>query len=349
MRFGTFVFSISNDRETDGQVIQETLQEVELAEETGMDAVWLTEHHFDGETAYVDPLVFGAAVAAKTTRIKIGFAVVQMAFHHPVRLAAQTALLDNLSHGRLIVGIGRGTALNHFEYAGFGMTMQDGIDRMDEAEDLLVKAWTERDLRYDGKHWKVSFPLLRPRPYQKPHPPVRIGVTSAESFPTIGRMGHDMLINPSRVFTLAELKPQIEEYHKAWTAAGHEGKGKVGLRVPIYLSDDPQKAHDEPMESTLLSMGRMSDRVASNAKYDGHTGNWLQEAETIAGMSYDDWFRDKVAFGTPEAVTEKLQGLTEELGLDQIMFEVDYGNRIPLENQVNSLRLMMETVAPNLG
>jgi alkanesulfonate monooxygenase SsuD/methylene tetrahydromethanopterin reductase-like flavin-dependent oxidoreductase (luciferase family) len=162
-------------------------------------------------------------------------------------------------------------------------------------------------------------------------------------------MGHDILINPSRVFTLAGLKPQIEEYHKAWKDAGHEGKGKVGLRVPIYLSDDAQKAHDEPMESALFSMGRLSNRVASYAEYGGTTGNWGQEAETVAGMSYDDWFRDKVAFGTPEAVTEKLRGLAEELGLDQIMFEVNFGNKLPLENQVNSLRLMMEKVAPNLG
>ena len=66
-------------------------------------------------------------------------------------------------------------------------------------------------------------------------------------------------------------------------------------------------------------------------------------------MSYDDWVRDKVAFGTPDAITEKLQALTEELGLNQIMSEVDFGNKIPLENQLNSLRLMMENVAPNLG
>ena len=96
-------------------------------------------------------------------------------------------------------------------------------------------------------------------------------------------------------------------------------------------------------------MGRLSDRVASYANYGNTTGNWGQEAETVKNMSYDDWVRDKVAFGTPEAVTVKLQALAEELGLDQIMFEVNFGNKIPLENQLNSLRLMMEKVAPNLG
>ena len=81
MRFGSFVFSISSDRENDHRVIDDTLREVELAEEIGMDAVWLTEHHFDGAVAYADPLVFGAAVAARTKRVSIGFAVVEMALH----------------------------------------------------------------------------------------------------------------------------------------------------------------------------------------------------------------------------------------------------------------------------
>jgi alkanesulfonate monooxygenase SsuD/methylene tetrahydromethanopterin reductase-like flavin-dependent oxidoreductase (luciferase family) len=161
-------------------------------------------------------------------------------------------------------------------------------------------------------------------------------------------MGHNMMINPSRVFTLSGLKPLIEEYHQAWKDAGHTGRGKVCLRVPVYVSEDAQKAHDEPMESALFSMGRLSDRVAKYAEYGGTTGNWGQEAEIVKNMSYDDWFRDKVAYGTPEAVTEKLQSLTEELGLDRILFEVNFGNKIPLEMQQASLKLMMEKVAPNL-
>ena len=118
MRFGSFVFSISGDPKGDHQVIDNALREVELAEAIGLDAVWLTEHHFYGAVAYADPLVFGAAVAMKTQRVRIGFAVVELALHHPVRLAVQTALLDHLSQGRLIVGTGRGSAYNEYEYIG---------------------------------------------------------------------------------------------------------------------------------------------------------------------------------------------------------------------------------------
>jgi alkanesulfonate monooxygenase SsuD/methylene tetrahydromethanopterin reductase-like flavin-dependent oxidoreductase (luciferase family) len=190
---------------------------------------------------------------------------------------------------------------------------------------------------------------VSPKPYQQPHPPIRVGVTSAESFPILGRMGHDILINPSRVFTLEELKPSIQDYREARKAAGHDDQGKVGLRIPIYLSHDAQKAHDEPMDSALFSMGRLSERVGSYAGRTGTLGDWGAQAERVRGMTYDDWLRDKVAYGTPEAVAEKLSSLGEELGLDQVMFEINFGNLIPLENQANSLHLMMEEVAPNLA
>src|SRR5438067_144978 len=172
MRFGTFVFSMSSDPAQDHQVIEQTLREVELAEAIGMDAVWLTEHHFDGAVAYADPVVFAAAVAMRTHRVRIGFAVVEMALHHPVRLAVQTALVDNLSRGRLIVGTGRGSAYNAYEYVGFGTTLAEGREMLPEAEELLIEAWTMDDVRHDGRYWQAIFPRLRPRPYQKPHPPL---------------------------------------------------------------------------------------------------------------------------------------------------------------------------------
>ena len=83
-------------------------------------------------------------------------------------MAVQTSLLDNLSHGRLIVGTGRGSAFNHYEYAGFGTTREEGRERIEESEELLVKAWTARGMRHEGKHWKSVIPQMRPMPYQKP-------------------------------------------------------------------------------------------------------------------------------------------------------------------------------------
>lgn len=207
MRFGSFVFSISGDPKGDHQVIENTLREVELAEAIGLDAVWLTEHHFDGAVAYADPVVFGAAVAMKTQRVRIGFAVVELALHHPVRLAVQTALLDHLSQGRLIVGTGRGSAYNEYEYIGFGTTLEEGNDMLPEAEELLVKAWTSQDVRHEGRFWNVSFPELRPRPYQQPHPPLVRACISEASVGTMAKMGRPILIGIQSTDTLRHRLP----------------------------------------------------------------------------------------------------------------------------------------------
>ena len=93
-------------------------------------------------------IALAAAVAMKTHRVILGLGVVEMALHHPVRLAIQTALLDNLSHGRLVVGTGRGSNFNSFEYVGFGTTVAEGQERLPEAEDLLVKAWATENLGF---------------------------------------------------------------------------------------------------------------------------------------------------------------------------------------------------------
>ena len=122
MRFSNFLFPESKTPDGDFEVIEESLKEAELTEELGYEVIWLAEHHFDGGCAYVDPITFASAIAARTNKIKIGFAVAQMALHHPTRFAEQIALVDNISRGRMIVGVGRGTAYNFYEFRGLAYT-----------------------------------------------------------------------------------------------------------------------------------------------------------------------------------------------------------------------------------
>tara|TARA_B100001105_G_scaffold191266_1_gene155461 strand:- start:378 stop:1439 length:1062 start_codon:yes stop_codon:yes gene_type:complete len=347
VEFGIFLEFPVREGGTEKEAFDESFVLVNEAEKLGVDSLWLAEYHFSPGRVMASPITILSNIAARTERIRLGTAVMLLPLANPVRVAEEVATLDLVSGGRVEFGIGRGTFPNVHE--GFNSPFSESRGRFEESLEIIIKAWTNETFSFEGEFYNLKDLTVTPKPYQEPHPPVRVGVTSAESFMTTGRLGYDILINPSRVFTLAGLKPEIDGYHQAWKDAGHAGRGKVGLRVPVYLSDDPKKAYDEPMESALFSMGRLSDRVASYAKYGGTTGNWGQEAETVKNMSYDDWFRDKVAYGTPEAVTEKLNSLTEELGLDQIMFEVNFGNKIDLDKQVNTLRLMMEQVVPNLN
>ena len=121
MKFGWLTLAMSPSPAEDCQRIDQILTQACAAERMGISDVWLTEHYFTGESVYNDSLMFAAALAMKTEKIRIGFAVVQMPFHHPVRLAEELALLDNLSKGRIDVGIGKGTVYNEYEFVGHGL------------------------------------------------------------------------------------------------------------------------------------------------------------------------------------------------------------------------------------
>ena len=109
--------------------------------------VWLAEHHFDGISVYADPMVLAGALAASLKQAGLGFAVIQTALHHPIRLAEQMALLDHLMKGKLIVGLGRGSSYNIYDYQGFGIDHHEAQARLDEAEAIMVKAWTGERVR----------------------------------------------------------------------------------------------------------------------------------------------------------------------------------------------------------
>ena len=180
MKFSNFLFPESRDPARDGQVIDETLNEARLTDELGFDVIWLAEHHFDGICAYVDPVSFAAALSVATKRAKIGFAVAQMSLHHPIRMAEQLALIDNISKGRLIVGLGRGTAYNIYDYQGYGLDHTEAQARFEEAEAIMFQAWRGEKFEHHGRFWDLKVPMLRPRPYTQPHPYVIRSASSEE-------------------------------------------------------------------------------------------------------------------------------------------------------------------------
>ena len=342
MRFGSFVFSISKDPQEDHQVIENTLREVELAEEVGLDAVWLTEHHFDGAVAYADPLVFGAAVASRTKRVLIGFAVVEMALHHPVRLAVQTALLDHLSHGRLIVGIGRGSAYNDYEYIGYGTTMEEGVRSVAEAEELLIKAWTEDDVDHRGEQWQVRFPTLRPRPYQQPHPPLVRACISEDSLVEMAKIGRPALIG---VQTVETLRHRLKLYRDTMLESGYDEGAVEGALEQTWAQRGifVGRSDDEAQEIAEAALGRYLDHLL-DARVRFNPGGVPPRPPGQAPPASEV---AKIAFlaGTPDTVVQQV-GELQRAGVRNLMVNFNVG-QMPPEQVENSMRLFGREVLPN--
>ena len=194
MKVGNFLFHQSNSSETDSKIIDECLEIGVLSEELGFHSVWLGEHHFDGTVAYTDPLIFAAALIAKTKNIKIGFGALQGAFYHPVKLAEQISLLDNLSKGRLIVGVGRGSAFNYFEYRGFGVDPEEAQDRLLELENNLVGIWNGDIKQFKGKIWNFDIPEIRPKIYTSNGPSVIRACASLNTVNEMAKNGRPIML-----------------------------------------------------------------------------------------------------------------------------------------------------------
>ena len=118
-----------------------------------------------------------------------------MSLHHPVRMAEQMALIDNISKGRLVVGLGRGTAYNIYDYQGYGIDPKEAYERLIEAEEIMIKAWTTENYEHKGKFWNLRLPLLRPRPYTQPHPRIIRACSGEEAMLGMARAGRPFLMN----------------------------------------------------------------------------------------------------------------------------------------------------------
>ena len=344
MRFGSFVFPVSHQPENDSAVIDSTLDEIVLAEQIGMHSVWLTEHHFDGAAAHADPLVLGAAVASRTRNLKIGFAVVELAFHHPVRLAVQTSLLDNLSHGRLIVGTGRGSAYNHYEYIGFGITMEDGLARLDEAEELLVKAWTGDPLQHEGAHWDVEFPLLRPRPYQQPHPPLIRACISEASTVRMAEIGRPVMIG---IQTLANLQSRLERYRATMLDSGFTEEqteatlDRCWASRDLFVADSYDEAHE------LAAAGFERERTHFRSARELYNPGGFPPPDPNRPIPAGESLEHSFIMGTPSQVAEQVAAM-RDIGVRNLMLKLNVGEMDTHKVQ-KSMRMFGEKVMPHFA
>ena len=248
MQFGWLTLQMSPSPDEDAQRIDNLIDQVCGAERLGFSDVWLTEHYFTGESVYSDSLMFAAALAMKTERVRIGFAVVQMPFPHPVRLAVQLALLDNLSKGRIDVGIGKGTVYNEYEFVGHGLRSTDSRERMEEAVDIIERAWREAPLNYDGRFHKVHIPAIRPKPVQQPGPPLWRSVISPGSFKECGRLGVPIL---TARLPVERIKERWATYEAGITEGGHDERTRARLLAQsalwrnVYVAESDAQAEDE--------------------------------------------------------------------------------------------------------
>src|SRR5438445_8123705 len=341
---------------TQEEAFAEAFSIAEIAEDHGLDGVWLAERHFAGPRRPTDPmgagipsiasvpLVLAAAIAARTTRIRIGTGVSVLPLCHPIRTAEEAATVDQISQGRLDFGVGRSGFPR--AYSGYGIRYDESRERFQESLDVILKAWTQNGFSHSGKYFTFDNLTVVPRPYQKPHPPIWVAATTHDTFPTCGSLGFS-LVTGLRGFDVPEAIGHLLAYRAARREAGHTGDGKVYLRIPVYVASTAAQARSEPEESTMRAYRRLAENMASTVGAAGTTASEerAERAERLSQVTYDDLLRDRVAYGTPDMVVDRLRDLRDQLGLSGVIMESNVGGRIPLERVLTSIRLYAQEVA----
>lgn len=321
MRFGSWVFPISQNSKNDGHVIDDTLTEIDRWEALGFDSIWLSEHHFDGATAYADPVVFAGAIAQRTKNVTIGFAVVEMALHHPVRLAAQVALLDHLSKGRMMLGTGKGSAFNEYEYIGFGVPMSEAADSISEAEEIILEAWTGEPVEFKGKYWDLAFPELRPMPLQKPHPPLLRACISRESTIEMGSKRRPILIAAQENHSI---KDRLQVFTKSLESTEITESEIEDILDQVWVNKNIVVAESRSEAEEIAFDGYTREQTffkAARDKYNPKSGSQgLSKPREISKKDFDNIF----ITGTPKDVAEQISEL-DKIGVKNLMMKINTG------------------------
>ncbi|MBI3327643.1 MAG: LLM class flavin-dependent oxidoreductase [Nitrospinae bacterium] len=325
MEFGMFfLLQYPEGKKRDDQVFHEAMEQILAAEELGYAAVWLAEHHFSGHGICGSPLLLAAAAATRTKRVRLGTAISTLPFAHPVRLAEEAAVIDILSNGRLNFGVGRGYQKQ--EYEGFEISQEESHGRFYEALDLILRAWTQPRVTFEGKFYHTYRLAVLPKPAQKPHPPILVATVTPSSAVFAARRGFPLIAGFG---SLAELIESRTAYAQTWADAGrHPEEIRYFLNRRVFVADSVEEARHETEDSLLwgnVYQGRYAGPVApgepEHPEFMGYGPRWDRLLQTSGDAFFDEWG----LLGDPETIVQRIQRFEQTLGVTHLMCNMAFG------------------------
>jgi alkanesulfonate monooxygenase SsuD/methylene tetrahydromethanopterin reductase-like flavin-dependent oxidoreductase (luciferase family) len=312
---------------------QDVIRQSRLADELGLDSMWLAEYHFNPRFSVMPaPLLVASAIAQCTRNLKIGTAVNLLPLHHPVRLAEEVATLDVLSRGRAIFGIGRGSNPEHYE--GMGISLEEGRPRFEEALEVVLKCWTEPRVSHQGEYYQVNEVSVIPRPIQQPHPPVYIAANSPETFPMVGSLGHNILVTPL-IITSEGVRQGLDVYRQKLVENGHDpAQVKVIPTLAACAAGNRKKAEAilRPTIENYLGVLR---------------GGRSRGSGRAVTLTCDEFLNNYAIVGDPQECIDQIAGFKELFDCQGIMFWHNIGGMVPDDDLSRSMKLLADQVLPH--
>lgn len=339
MKFGLFHTVQWPEGSDQSSQYENALEQAILADQLGYHSVWFTEHHFSRHGITSDPLALLAHLAARTERIRLGTAVSVLPFHDPVRLAESSAIVDHLSGGRLDFGIGRGYQWT--EYNGFGMGLDEGTDRFDEALALLLQSWdADEPFAFEGKYHSYSAAFPQPKPLQRPHPPIWHATASTPGLRRCAENDWGILV--AQATGLDTISDLMGRYRTELAAAGRDdGAAKVVLARGMYCAPTDEEALDTYLGRYAAFLDQAARVSAPPQPVEG------DQPRNPFELDDPDGLRSTILCGSPSTCSRMLLDLVE-LGVDYVILFVNLG-QMEHEAVTTSLELFAREVMPSFA
>ena len=342
MRFGIFNYNQGRWGASETELFDELLAQIVLAEELGFEESWFTEHHFSDYSVLPAPNIVIAAAAQRTTRMRFGNLVNVLPFHDPLRLAEETATLDQLSHGRVSFGIGRGIRRDEFER--LRLPLAEAPAMFEEALAIVLKAWTETGWSHEGRYWQYQDIACRPRPYQQPHPPIYVGANSADSVRWIAEHGYNL---GNHLSTLALAEENVDLYRAHYQGAT-PGEFVLAREIVVAETDEAARAAGQRAMHEFWRLFAQNPLAAPEPPSDARLAEFTRHFRYLGERSYAALEADGILItGAPDTVARRLQGVCERLRPDSLLGVFSFGGLSHAE-VCRSLRLFGQEVLPAL-
>ena len=307
MKFGVLQFFSWPERRVELTTVYErALERIEVMDRSGYDAVWLAEHHFTGYSVCPSVHVMAAHVAARTKNLRIGTGVTLASFYHPLRIAEEVALLDVLTEGRINWGAGRG--FDPREFSVFDVPGEESTERFREAVEIVLAAWTNERLCFEGRFHRYEDVEVLPKPHQRPHPPTWVAATSPGAIEWAAGRGLSILMDPHS--SHGEIARKFGLYGDQLEKAGHTGSGRetpMGRLVAVAETDEE-----------ALAIARRGAKWTAGAYLPKEAlQQFRSDAQAVDPVEH--YLNDVVIHGSPERVVDTLERLGEEMSLEYLL------------------------------
>lgn len=311
--------------------VREHVEQARLVAEAGYDSLWLTQHFVTGPNQFPQTLPLLSRLAAETREMALGTNVILLPLLHPVEVAEQYATLDVICGGRLILGVGLGYRPE--EFAAFGIPMADRVGRFRESLEIIKRLWTEDEVSFHGKHFHVTGASARPRPVQRPRPPIWIGAQADRAVERAARLGDAWLAAPT--VSVPTTARSLELYRRARAAAGLPPATEFAKCLDLYVAPTREQALREG--GPAIAAKYRSYATWGQSRQGPESSDLAADIEEVA--------RDRLVVGDPEDCLREFLRHRDELGVTHLLIRAQFPG-LSQRQVLDCLSLIAERVVP---